>query len=311
MTAEFPKSLYMNFNDKRSHNNSHLHRRTNSSHQQNLQSHPLNIRGPHSFKFHSGEPENKILIQKYLESFRPSSKYANVDSEVCLTSNSPGCPEDSNNHFRSYQNHVGPEIIQGFHRNLNDHPTHQPLISHQSPLLHQGFHAPTNLHNHSHSFRQESKTMPNHHSDPHSLYHMYQNNLANLDKASFNHCSRKQFRTQNHVPGKINLLSLMEINARLGLAVDSSPPVPDSRQYSIVRNLPTRHGHPLKVKFPQQRMMKKKYTDSGSGCGLKEKEVVVVSGPSQEDRSKLTVCLPNGLAIDVPYQFFYPDPIDF
>lgn len=175
-------------------------------------------------------------------------------------------------------------------------------------LLHH--HQPRHLPRHS---------LPHHHQQPlhnrshsqHYYHTMYPvndlNNYCNIStigQAIKPARTRPQSPITNEQPSPLNnpvaqldCITVMQVCNELGNNIDSAPPVPNGRTYSILR---TRDGL-FKVAFPQTRVMKSDYADPHTGTVIKSGESVSVLGPSKEDRSLFTVCYQDK-HMDLPHQ---------
>lgn len=107
-----------------------------------------------------------------------------------------------------------------------------------------------------------------------------------------------------HNPKNFNCLTVMHVCNEMGTNIDSAPPMPKSRQYTISR---TRNAL-FKVAFPQTRTMKVDYQDMRTKTFIKAHEDITVLHPSKEDRSKFTVCY-NEQHFDMPHQHTLALPI--
>lgn len=97
---------------------------------------------------------------------------------------------------------------------------------------------------------------------------------------------------------QLDSITVMQVCVELGNLVDSPPPLPSSRHYTISDS---RQCGLFKIKFPQRRYIKGQFTDHVTGTSLPPGSIVSVLGPSKEDRSKFTICY-NEQHIDIPHQ---------
>lgn len=94
-------------------------------------------------------------------------------------------------------------------------------------------------------------------------------------------------------------LTLMQVCEEKYGNVDAPPPMPASRNYTISC---CRNSRALyKLSFPQQRLVRGHFTDPVTRVSIKPNSQVTVIGPSQEDRSKFTVCYKDQ-HVDMPHQ---------
>lgn len=101
---------------------------------------------------------------------------------------------------------------------------------------------------------------------------------------------------------QLSPIQIMKLCCELGQQVDSPPPVPPSRNYTIMA------GQDLKVMFPQRRVLKTPCSSPLAGVSLAPGSVVTALGPSREDRTKITILI-GDQQVDLPYQLTYPPHI--
>lgn len=179
-----------------------------------------------------------------------------------------------------------------------------PIDQEESFLMHH-HHQPSRHHSHHHT-RPHQHVHSRSHSQ-HYYHTMYQvNDLNNYYNIStiVPAITRSRRSPINEPPPPIHnpvahldCITVMQVCNELGNNIDSSPPMPNPRNYSILN---TREGL-FKVAFPQTRAMKNNYRDPLTGTVIKSGESVSVLGPSKDDRSKFTVCF-NDKHIDLPHQ---------
>lgn len=105
----------------------------------------------------------------------------------------------------------------------------------------------------------------------------------------------------NHHLPQLDSITILRVCNELG-NLDSPPPMPNSRDYSISRS---REYGLCKIKFPQYRFVKSKFTEPGTRKTLAAGNLVTVLGPSKNDRSKFTVS--NSIHfLDIPHQLTAP-----
>lgn len=99
-------------------------------------------------------------------------------------------------------------------------------------------------------------------------------------------------------PGQLDCITLMQVCNELGNNIDSAPPMPSSRKYTISRT----QGETFKVALPQKRIMNVDFCDQFTGTSIKAGESISVLEPSNDDRSKFTICYDHKY-IDLPHQY--------
>lgn len=102
----------------------------------------------------------------------------------------------------------------------------------------------------------------------------------------------------NHI-GQLDNMTLDQVNIELGHDLDSPPPMPSPRHYSVIQ---TPDGCLYKTKIPHQRTLIKPFMDPVSGTTVPSGASVDVMSTSKEDRSKFTVYY-ESKHIDIPHPF--------
>ena len=196
------------------------------------------------------QPDKKFLMEKFFEKLseqQERANYANV-------------PVDSG----------GDSIIS-----QNNHM----LRPHQLRSHHQSLHSRSHSHHYCH-------TMP--YSPPANDLNNYYN-ISNvrppLTRSRHSQVHEAPSPPVNTCVEKLDCLAVMHVCNELGNNVDSAPPLPSSRKYSIAI---TNQGL-FKVAFPQIRTMKGDYFDPTTRTLIKAGDLVSVSGASKEDRGKFDV----------------------
>lgn len=98
---------------------------------------------------------------------------------------------------------------------------------------------------------------------------------------------------------QLDSMTVMRLGVELGFPIDASPMMPPSRSYSIIES---RNGNLHKLPFPHSRVMAIDVIDPQEDIHIRKGDLVTVLGPSNEDRSKFTVCYKKG-HIEVPHQY--------
>lgn len=101
---------------------------------------------------------------------------------------------------------------------------------------------------------------------------------------------------------QLDNLTIMQVCNELGYELDSNPPVPPPRSYTISAS---RDGVFYKNPFPQARFVKGGFTEPKSGTYIPKGSLVLVLCVSKEDRSKFTVCFQDQ-HVDMPHQLTQP-----
>lgn len=141
-----------------------------------------------------------------------------------------------------------------------------------------------------------------------SLSHLNEdlNNYYNLSPSNGRADPRKQppqvARTRH-----LKAIEFMQVCNELGV-LDSAPPLPPSRQYSISQ---AHSGFGLyKLEFPHRRYVNQDYVDPVSKTALLRGQLVLALRPSKSNRSKFTVILlDNNQSPTKPLQFDVPHQI--
>ena len=209
-------------------------------------------------------PDKDYLLVKYFEKLREMreqqeerANYANV-------------PIDLENPI-SVQNH------------------HQSRRSHHFRSPHQNLHSRSHSHHYSH-------TMPHHQppvNDPNNYCNI--SNLGIPVRSRYSHINEPPPPVHNR--GKLDIIAVMHVCNELGNNIDSAPPMPSSRKYSIAN---TNQGL-FKMAFPQMRTMKKDFVDPTTCTQIKAGESIRVMGPAKEDRGKFSI-LHKDRYISLPHQ---------
>lgn len=101
---------------------------------------------------------------------------------------------------------------------------------------------------------------------------------------------------------QLDNLTIMQVCNELGYELDSNPPVPPARSYTISAS---RDCVFYKNRFPQERFVKGSFKDPKTGVPIPKGSLVTVLHVSTEDRSKFTVCFQDQ-HIDIPHQLTQP-----
>ena len=94
-------------------------------------------------------------------------------------------------------------------------------------------------------------------------------------------------------------MTVMRLGVELGVAIDAAPEMPKSRKYSVSE---ASNGQMYKFLFPQTRVVATDFSDPQEDVFIRKGDSVTVLGPSDEDRSKFTICHKEGY-VDVPHQY--------
>lgn len=224
----------------------------------------------HKQKSHTFAAQTKqYIIQKYLESTREqNANYANVP----IAPIAPVTPVYNHHHHQNY--HV-----------------HQP-----SRLSHRSHH---HVHSRTHSQHYYQTMYPE--------FNQYYNvsNLMQLGMARSHHSPGNEPPPPHmHNPPQLDCITVMQVCNELGNNIDSSPAMPESRQYSIIR---TKRAL-FKLAYPQMRTTKGNFLDQRTRTYVKAGETISVLGPSKDDRSKVSICY-NEKHFDMPHQLTLPPPL--
>lgn len=82
-------------------------------------------------------------------------------------------------------------------------------------------------------------------------------------------------------------LTAMQVMGELGIHLDTEPPIPPSRKYTVSGSC---NSGLFKISFPQYRVVNLEYTDPYTQVTIKPGETVTVLGYSNDDCSKFNVC---------------------
>lgn len=225
----------------------------------------------HKQKSHTFAADTKkLIIQKYLESTRrEQANYANVPAD----------------------NQTPP--VTPVHHQQNYHVHHPSRVSHHSRSHH---------HVHSRTFIQHYyRPLFTH--DVNSYY-----NMPNVGMTRSHHSpvlNRPPPPPHMHNPPQLDCITVMHVCNELGNNIDSSPPMPESRQYSVIRFKQTL----VKLAYPQMRTTKSDFLDHRTRTYVKAGETISVLGPTKDDRSMVSICY-RGQHLVIPHQLTRPPPLD-
>jgi hypothetical protein len=220
----------------------------------------------------------RYIFEKYFKDFQQSlaTNYANVP----LDHESPPSLKATANHHAN--NHHHRQVSRHSHHSRSQHVHSRSHSQHYYQTMHHQFHPSVN--------------------DPNNYY-----NLTNLvgppppmTVSRHSPINEPLLNNRTH----LDCITVMQVCNELGNNIDSAPPMPSSRQYSIVI---TNNGY-FKMAFPQSRTMMKNFQDPNTKLFIKAGEIVSVLGPSKEDRSKFTICYKEQ-HIDVQHQYCLALPI--
>ena len=217
---------------------------------------------------HTMNADMGYMIQKYLESYNPAQEIGINYANVPPVSNDLVTPVHNFSHSHSHHHHQPSRISH--HSRSN----HQRVNSQsQSQHLYHTTHGVNNYYNISNVFPQHSP-------------------ISRTCRSPIN-----EPEPIKHNPENFNCLTVMHVCNEMGNNIDSAPPMPKSRQYTIS----TFRNALFKVAFPQTRTMKVDFLDMRTKTFIKANESITVLHPSKEDRSKFTVCY-NNQHFDMPHQ---------
>lgn len=136
-----------------------------------------------------------------------------------------------------------------------------------------------------------------------SNHHNNYYNLSNLGTTIIPARSRHPSPYNSHIPQHNHIppldpIVVMKICNELELHLDSAPPMPAPRNYSVIKS---RDRSLYKMPFPQWRYVKGQFTDPLTRITLPAGAPIMVLHPAKDDRSKFTVCY-NNLHLDIPHQ---------
>lgn len=225
------------------------------------------------------QPDGRMfLMQKYFNTaispWAQPTTYANVPIERDTTPVAPAMHQPHQDHHGHHQR----QPSRHSHRSHNHQHLHARSHSqhYYQPMLSQGL------------------------NDPNCYYNVAPPGVARSRHSPIN----EPLHPIHNQPAQLDCITVMQVCNELGNNIDSSPPMPSSRKYSI-SNI---QGGLLKIAFPQTRTMKVDFRDHVTRTFIKSGETISVLEPSKEDRSKFTVCYKDK-HIDLPHQFTQPSPI--
>lgn len=202
-----------------------------------------------------------------------------------------------NKFLTSTMPHHQAEPQQAGYANLPGDEPQESFIYHQHRHPHPLQHAPRHAPHHQHVHTRSQSHSNYYHTMGHYPGNDYYYNLPTRQTAiAANNLGRSPqqihdppLRSQPmHTHGKLDPLKVMEVcNEISDRPIDSSPPIPKSRDYTVAF---MRDGNLYRFGFPQKRYITGSYRDPVKNIALSKDQLVTVLGPSQGDRSKFTVC---------------------
>lgn len=229
-----------------------------------------------AYTFNEGHNDKNYIMEKYMRSLTQEGQvtnYANIQQpDISATSTLAANRIISKNHHQRQASRLSQSQL---HRRTHQQHYYQTMHPHHT--VHPSFNIPNNYYN----LTGLNGTVP----PPPAITGPRHSPMHDPPPLLNN-------RTQ------LDCITVMQVCNELGNNIDQAPPMPRSRQYSIVR---TNNGN-YKVAFPQTRIMTKNFHDQHTKLEIKIGEVVSVLGPSREDRSKFTICYKEQ-HIDVQHQY--------